>query len=163
MFNSYWGRAATGKKKSYAYVCRVASVVSNSVTLWTMAGQTSLSGRGFSSQEYWSVLADTGYHTLLEHYISGCLSCQLPWVPGAARTPKTQAAAPPPHLAHTGANPNPPWQPHEQTPVGNPYPEVEVKAQLKPRGSVTKDITIVNIYAPNIGAPQCVIQTLIGI
>ena len=44
----------------------------------------------------------------LEHYISCCPSHQFPWVPGAARTPVTQAAAPPPHLALTGANPNPP-------------------------------------------------------
>ena len=32
------------------------------------------------------------------------------------------------------------------------------------KGSVQeKDITIVNIYAPNIGAPQCIRQTLINI
>ena len=47
------------------------------VTLWTVACQASLS-RGFSRQEYWSVLANTGCHTLLEHYISCCPSCQLP-------------------------------------------------------------------------------------
>ena len=72
----------------------------------------------------------------------------------------TQAAVPPLPLALIGVNPSPPGQPHEQTPVDNPYPEVEIKAQLKPRGSVTKDITIVNIYAPNRGAPQYITQTL---
>ena len=46
-------------------------------TPWTVACQASLS-RGFSRQEYWSVLANTGCHTLLEHYISCCPSCQLP-------------------------------------------------------------------------------------
>ena len=34
----------------------------------------------------------------------------------------TQAAVPPPHLALTGANPSPPGQPQEQTPVDDPYP-----------------------------------------
>ena len=47
------------------------------VTLWTVACQASLPG-GFSRQEYWSVLANTGCHTLLEHYISCCPSRQLP-------------------------------------------------------------------------------------
>ena len=94
---------------------------------------------GFSRQEHWSILANTGWHTLLKHYISCCSSRQLPWVPGAARTPATQAAAPPPHLAFTGANPSPPGQPQEQTPVEDPHAEVEIKPQLKPRGSVTKE------------------------
>jgi len=43
------------------------------------------------------------------------------------------------HYLHTGANPSPPGQPQEQTPVDNPYPEVEINPQLKPRGSVTKE------------------------
>jgi len=50
----------------------------------------------------------------------------------------TQAAAPPPHLALTGANPSPPGQPHEQSPVDDPQAGVEIKPQLKPRGSVAK-------------------------
>ena len=33
---------------------------------------------GFSRQEYWSVLANTGCHTLLDHYISCCPSLQPP-------------------------------------------------------------------------------------
>jgi len=106
--------------------------------LWTVACQVSQSG-GFSRQECSSVLANTGCHALLEHYISCCPSCQLPWVPSAARTPVTQAAAPPPHLTLTGADPSPPGQPQEQTPVDNPHEEVEIKPQLKPRGSVAKE------------------------
>ena len=50
-----------------------------------------------------------------------------PRVPGAARTPATQAAEPPPHLALTGANPSPAGQPQEQTPVDNPHAEMEIK------------------------------------
>ena len=56
-----------------------------------------------------------------------------------ARTPTTQAAAPPPHLALTGADPSPPGQPLEQTLVDNPHAELEIKPQLKPRGSVDKE------------------------
>ena len=114
-------------------------------TLWTAAHQAPLS-TGFSRQEYWNrlwfpspVLASTGCHTLLEHYIPCCPSCQLPWVSGAARTPATQAAAPPPHVALTGANPSPPGQPQEQTTEDDSQAEVEIKPQLKPRGSVTKE------------------------
>ena len=51
----------------------------------------------------------------------------------------TQAVSPSPHLALTGANPNPPGQPQEQTPVDDPHVEVEIISQLKPRGSVAKE------------------------
>ena len=60
-------------------------------------------------------------------------------MPGAARTPATQATAPPPHLDLTGANPSPLGQPQEQTPVDDPHVEVEIKPQLKSRGSVAKE------------------------
>ena len=120
------------------YVCRVTLVVSNSLRpcrLWP--ARLLCWGRG-SPGRYWSILANTGCHTLLEHSISCCCSCQLPGVPGAARTPGTQAAAPPPHLAPTGANPSPPGQPQEQILVDNPHAEVGIKPQLKLRDSVTK-------------------------
>jgi len=71
--------------------------------------------------------------------MSCCPSLQLPWVPGAARTPVTQATAPPPHVALTKANPSTTEQPQEQTPVDDPHAEVEIKPQLKPRGTVTKE------------------------
>ena len=95
-------------------------------------GLPGFSIRGFSRQEYSSVLASTGCHTLLEHYISCCPSCQLLWVPGAARTPETHAVAPPPHLALTGADASPPGQPQEQTPVDDPHAEVEIKPHWNP-------------------------------
>ena len=82
---------------------RIALVVSDPLwpcRLWP--ARLLCQGWGFSRQEYWSVLGNTVFHILLEHYISCCPSRQLPWVPGAARTPVTQAAAPPPHLAIKG-------------------------------------------------------------
>ena len=60
-------------------------------------------------------------------------------MPGAARTPANQAPAPPSYLAFTGADASPPGQPQEQSPVDNPYADMEIKPQLKPRGSVTKE------------------------
>ena len=74
--NPHWGRAATGKKSCVCTQRRFGHV-QLFATLWTVACQASLSG-GFSRQEYWNVLANTGYHTLLEHYISCCPSRQLP-------------------------------------------------------------------------------------
>ena len=90
-------------KKSCVYARRVTSVVSDflpSCRLWP--DRLLCQRRRFSGQEYWSVSANTGCHTLLEHYTSCCPSHQLPWVPGAARTPVAQAAVPPPYLALTG-------------------------------------------------------------
>ena len=51
----------------------------------------------------------------------------------------TQAAAPPPHLALTGANPSPAEQPQKLKPMDDTHVEVEIKPQLKPRGSVAKE------------------------
>jgi len=127
------------KKKSCIYAHRATSVVSNSFwpcRLWP--ARLLCQGGRFSRQEYWSILANTGCHTLLESCISCCPKHQLPWIPGAARTPATQQTTPPPHLALTGANPSPPGQPQEQNPVDNPHAEVEIKPQLKPRGGVAK-------------------------
>ena len=134
------GQNCHRQKTSCIYVHRVTLVVSDSLPPcrpWParLLGQ----GGGLSRKEYWNQLANTGCHTLLEHYISCFPNCKRPWVLGAARTPETQAAAPPPHLALTGANPSPPGQPQEQTPVDDPYAEVKIKLQLKPRGSVTKE------------------------
>ena len=137
------GQSCHRQKKSCVYAHRVTLVMSNSLQscrLWPARLIYREGGVGeFSRQEYWSILANTGCHTLLEHYISCCPSCQLPWVPGAARTPANQAAAPPPHLALTGANPSPLGQRQEQTPVDDPPAEVEVKPQLKTTGSVAKE------------------------
>ena len=105
MLNPHWGRAATGKTKSlvsmhegllpsYPTLCNPVDCV-----------QPGLFVRGVLQAKIGSVLTNTTCHTLLEHNISCCPSHQLPWVPGAARTPATQAAAPSPHLALTNADP----------------------------------------------------------
>ena len=120
------------QKKSCLYACRVTSVLSNSLwpcRLWP--SRLLCQGRRFSRQ-YWSILANTGCHTLLEHQISCFPSRQLPWVPCAARTPVTQAAAPPPKLALRGANCSLPGQLQEQTPVDDPHAEVEIKPHWNP-------------------------------
>ena len=91
----------------------VTSVVSNSLRpcgLWPARFLCQWGSPGKNTGVYWPILVP---HSLLKHYISCCPSCQLPWVPGAARTPVTQAAAPPPYLALTGADPSPPGQPQE--------------------------------------------------
>ena len=132
------GQSCHRQEKSCVYARRVTSVMSDSLRpcrLWPV--RLLFQGRGFSRQEYWSVLANTGCHTLLEHYISYCPSRQVPCIPAAARTPVSEAAAPPPHLALTGTDPSLPGQPQEQTPVDNSH--VEIKPQLKSRGSVTKE------------------------
>ena len=137
--NPHWDRAATGKK-------RLAPVHMGSLQLCaTLCDPVDCGLPGFSVREgvlQARILERIGQYwlpSLLEHYISCCLSCQLPWVPGAARTPATQTAAPPPLLALTGAKPSPSGKPQEQTPVDDPHAEVEIKPQLKPRGSVEED------------------------
>jgi len=45
---------------------------------------------------------------------------------------------PPPHLVLTGADPSPPGQPQEQTPVDEPHVEVGIKPQLSSRGGIIK-------------------------
>ena len=139
MLNSHWGRAATGKKS-------LASMHTGSLWLCpTLCSPVDCGLPGFSVREAGGILQARILECIsqywlpypLEHYISCCPRHQLPWVPGAARTPATQAAAPPPHL--TGANPSHPGQPQEQTPVDGPHAEVEIKLQLKPRGSVAKE------------------------
>lgn len=96
-------------------------------------------GEGFSRQEYWSVLANTGCHTLREHIFPAALVTNPPGVPGAARTPVTQAAAPPPHLALTATNPSPLGQPQKHTPVDDPHAVEGVKPQLKLGGGMAKE------------------------
>ena len=118
---------------------RVTLVMSNSLWPCRLWRARLLYQGGFSRQEYWSVLVNTGCHTLLEHYISCCHSCHLLWESGATRAPVTQAAAPPPHLDLTVANPSPPGKSQEQTSVDNPQTEVEIKPQLKPRDSLAKE------------------------
>ena len=137
--NSHWVRAATGKKSlasMHTGLLQLGPALCEPVDCGLPGF---CQGAGFSKQEYWSVLANTVCHTLLKYYISCCPSCQLPWVPGAARIPATQAAARPPQLAFTGADPSPPRQPQKQSPVDDQQAEEEIKPQLEPRGSVAKE------------------------
>ena len=60
--------------------CKVASVMSNSVTLWTIAHQAPLS-MGFSSQEYWSGLPYPPPEDLLDPVI-GPISLMSPTLAG---------------------------------------------------------------------------------
>ena len=65
---------------------RVALVMSDSLCPFRLWPARLLCQReGFSRQEYWSLLTNTGCHTLLEHYISCCPSHQPPRVPGTSR------------------------------------------------------------------------------
>ena len=138
MLNSHWGRAATDQKVLPLCMQGCFGSVRLFVTL-TMAFKASLSGRWVLQARILEHIGQYWWSYLSRAYISCCLSRQLLWVPGAARTPATQAAAPPPHLALTGANPSPPGQPQEQTPVDDSHAEVEIKPQLKPRGSVAEE------------------------
>ena len=77
--NSHWGRAASGEEKACVCVSRVASVTSDSLRpcrLWP--ARLLCQAGGFSRQEHWSALANTGCHTFLEHCISCCPSRQPP-------------------------------------------------------------------------------------
>ena len=63
--NFHWGRAATGKKilvpmheGSFQSCLTLCDPVDCSL-------QAALSGRGVPEQEFWSVWANTGFHTLL--------------------------------------------------------------------------------------------------
>ena len=88
---------------------------------------------------------------ILEHigqywspYPSRALYFLLPQLPTSPNTWCSQntcnpSSSPPPHLALTGANPSPPGQPQEQTPMDDPHAEVEIKPQLKPRDSVAEE------------------------
>ena len=175
-----------------------------------MAFQASLSERGLSGQEYWSILASTGCNTFLEHCISCYPSCQPPLSTWCRQNPcnpsSSTTSTPGPHsgklkpsraacgssapvraereggaaawLAGTlvassvQGHKLPPrqelwpyqslfsgllklvirrllwlvflrsssrWTTSRATPVDAPHVEVEIKSQLKHRGSVAKD------------------------
>ena len=73
------GQSCHRQKRSCIYACRVASIVSNSLSPCRLWPARLLCQEGsFSRQEYWSVLAISGCHTLLERCISCCPSHQLP-------------------------------------------------------------------------------------
>ena len=73
------GQSCHRPKKSCVYARRVTSVMSNALRPCRLWPARLLCQRArFSRQECWSILANTGCHTLLEHYISCCSSLQLP-------------------------------------------------------------------------------------
>ena len=136
--NRHWGKPATGRSLASMRAQSLWSCPTLHLCgLWP--ARLLCQGGEFSRQEYWSVLANAGCHTLLEHCISRCPNRQPSRVPGAARTPTTQPAAP----LHT-------WPSQGQTQVlqdslrskpqwTDPHAEVEIKPQLKPRGSVAEE------------------------
>ena len=67
--NPHWVRAATGKK---CFASVHAGLLQSCPTLCSPVDceLPGFSVRGFSRQEYWHVLANTGRHALLEHYVS---------------------------------------------------------------------------------------------
>ena len=99
---------------SCVYVCRVSLAVSDSLQpcrLWP--ARLLCWGGVFSRQECWSVWANTGCHTLLEHYISCCPSHQLPstWCCQGTSSCTTSTPGPPrgkpkSSRAASGANPS---------------------------------------------------------
>ena len=68
------------RKKKKSLVFMQAGLVWSCPTLCgpVDCGLPGFSVRGFSRQEYWSILANTGCHPLLKHYISCCPSRQPP-------------------------------------------------------------------------------------
>ena len=120
------GQSCHRQKMSCVYACRVASVVS------TVCGPLRLfvalcdslcparllcQGGGFFRQEYWVVLANICCHTLLEHYISCCPSCQPPLSTWCCQNPCDPSSCttspsglhrgkPKSSKADTGANPS---------------------------------------------------------
>ena len=114
--NSHWGRVATGrkKKKSCTYARWVSLVLSDSLRpcrLWP--ARLPCQGGLFSRQEYWSVLANTGCHTLLEHFISCCPTANPPEylvlsepLRPTTSTPGPRRGKPKPSSAASGAKPH---------------------------------------------------------
>ena len=81
------------KKKKVLHLCmhgHFSCIQHRVLQPWRLWPVRLLCQRVFPRQEYCSTLVNTDWHALLEHYISCCPRCQLPWVPGAARIPETQ-------------------------------------------------------------------------
>ena len=72
------GKSCHRQKKSL--VSKHGGLLQLCPTLWNPVdcGLPGFSVRRFSRQEYWSILANSGCHTLLENYISCCPHCNSP-------------------------------------------------------------------------------------
>ena len=103
--------------------------LSKSVKLRAMPGSVTQDGTGYSGEIWQNLVNWRRKHTpvFLPREFHGQYEKTKS---GAAKNPATQAAAPPPNLALMQANPSPPGQPQEQTPVDNPQAQVEIKPQL---------------------------------
>ena len=125
------GQSCHRQKKSRAYARRVTPVVSNSLRscrLWPARLLCQGGSPGKNTGVYWPILVVISFQSTI---FPAALAINAP------EYAETQAAAPPSHLALTGANPNLPGQ--KQTPVDDLHAEVEIKPQLKPRGSAAKE------------------------
>ena len=137
MLNSHWGRAATGKRN-------LASMHAGSLWLCptlcvpVVCGLPGLSVRGFLQA---GILECIGQYWL--PYPSRALYFLLPWPPTPLSTWCCQNPCNLSSCTSTAGphevNPSPPEQPQDRTPVDDPHAEVEIKPQLKPRGSVAKE------------------------
>ena len=139
MLNSYWGRAATAKRVLHLYAQGYLGSVRLIGTLWTVACQASLSGRGILQAR---ILEHIGRYWL--PYPSRALYFLLPWLPTPLSTWHCQnpcnpssctTSTPGPHRGKPRSSRAAPGG----TPVDDPRAEVEIKLQLKHRGSVAKE------------------------
>ena len=76
--NSHWGRAATGKQKCLTSLHTGSLQPCPTRCNPRDCGLPGFSVRGVLQEEYWSILANTGCHTLPEHHISCLPSRQHP-------------------------------------------------------------------------------------
>ena len=115
MLNCHWDRSVTGQK-SFASMCTGSLRSCPTLCDPVDCGLPGFSVGGFSRQEYWSVLANTGCHILQEHYFSCCPSpqlpstccCQNPCDPSSyiTSTPGPHRSKPKSSRAASGANPS---------------------------------------------------------
>ena len=129
LISSHRGRAATGKKSL------VPMHVGSLRSCLTLCDPVDCGLPGFSVREALQarILEPTGqywfpYPFRALYFLLPTWCCQNPCEPSSCTTSTAG-----PH----GAHPSLPGQ--EQTPVDDPHAELEIKPQLKPRGSVTKE------------------------
>ena len=113
-------------RKSCIYAGRVASFMSNSLhpcRLWPARLLCQEGSPGKNTGACWPIQVAIPFWSTI---FPAALAAN-PRVPDAARTPATQAAAPPPHLALTGQNQVLQGSLRSKTPVDDPHAEVEIK------------------------------------